>query len=347
MDPIGVEKSVGTRFYLVSALPSLLTVGGIWLMWATGAFASRPSLRTLNHRVGHASVALVVVLGSAFLLGIVTYPLQLRAVKVAEGYFAIGSRTAEVLATFGIARHSRRRGAAQRELNVLSSYEHHLKSASPDERQERGAEIDRALRYLKGASERAPSRIVHLDTLIGGLPVPRNIVPTRLGNTLRAAEDKPLDRYGIPGVKGMGHLVALMPADYTARVDDIRNDLDQAVRMMLAWVSLAVAALVFFIDDGPWSFISVGCWVLAMWSYRGAITVAESYGRLINRSFDLFRYRLLEANCIERPMTFDEQTTCFGELFKVFDGTEQPTHLRFLPPTKPEPVATTATVATR
>jgi hypothetical protein len=60
-----------------------------------------------------------------------------------------------------------------------------------------------------------------------------DILPTRFGNTLKAAENYPGERYGLDGVNFFPRLVQVIPQEYKSSIDATRNELSFLVNMSI------------------------------------------------------------------------------------------------------------------
>ena len=142
------------------------------------------------------------------------------------------------------------------------------------------------------------------------------ILPTRLGNVLRAAEDYPLTRYGLDGVFWWPRLEPLLPKPLIDR-------LEAAFIGLVALLNLATLALVFalvLVGNAvavaakrlpstwwaivpSWLVVALIVLVFAYITYRGAAAQARSYGELIRVAYDEHRFLILDALQIPRPTT--------------------------------------------
>ncbi len=130
---------------------------------------------------------------------------------------------------------------------------------------------------------------LRLDAALMQAPAdPRYLMPTRLGNVLRAAELAPRDRYGLDGVVCWPRLWLLLPENVRDELGQARESLDAAAELWL-WAVL-------FLIWTPWA-----CWLplpalaLALYAYRRALRAAEVYAALIQSAYDLHRFALYQA----------------------------------------------------
>jgi hypothetical protein len=141
------------------------------------------------------------------------------------------------------------------------------------------------LGYLRGYLAFAPAELGPL-------------MPTRLGNSLRAAESYPGDdeRWGLDAVFWWPRLYLLLPDSVRAQVDDARASMDQLVLLSVLSAAFAVVAIGFGVaglNPAVWVLSAVGALILARLSYLAAVASSAVFGDLVRSCFDLFRRDLL------------------------------------------------------
>jgi hypothetical protein len=130
------------------------------------------------------------------------------------------------------------------------------------------------------------------------------VLPTRLGNALRAAESYPGDpeRWGLNAPFWWPRLYLIMPDSARDQVDGARSALDQLVVLTIlaavfCLVSLGLAIVGQFCSAGLPAIVgfpcAAGAFLLSRGSYLSAVTAATAYGDLVRSCFDLFRGDLL------------------------------------------------------
>jgi hypothetical protein len=125
-----------------------------------------------------------------------------------------------------------------------------------------------------------------------------SVLPTRLGNTLRAAESYPGDgeRWGLDAVFWWPRLYLILPDSARQEVDEARSSVDQMVVLSALSVMFAAVAVGFGVVRLPlavWIPCAAGALVLSWLTYRAAVTSAALFGDLVRSCFDLFRNDLL------------------------------------------------------
>jgi hypothetical protein len=152
---------------------------------------------------------------------------------------------------------------------------------------------NQSLQSLSGKAFRGelddPGRLASVEQRLHDLPAAAALMPTRLGNILRAAEERPRIRYGLDPVVCWPHLWLVLDAETRMELTQARKDLDQAAQgwlwclLFVSWTWLAWWAAAVTI---------LGCTLI----YYGAIlTRGRAYGALLQAGFDLYRRRLYAA----------------------------------------------------
>jgi hypothetical protein len=143
-------------------------------------------------------------------------------------------------------------------------------------------------------------------TLFFGFPRDdRLVLATRLGNTLRAAEEYPYYLYQMDAIIWWPRLVTLLPDAFRAQVDGAFTPVVALLNLctLFGLWALGGGAMIALTDHRRWLFALVlggGVW-LGWVCYQAAITQAEDYGNLVRVAFDLHRHALLEKLHITRP----------------------------------------------
>ena len=111
-------------------------------------------------------------------------------------------------------------------------------------------------------------------------------MPTRLGNILRAAENRPLDKYGLGTAICWPRLWLLIPGSAQKELNQARLALDTTV-MVWTWAVL-------FTIWGIWVWWMglIGLGVALLVYHFWILNAAETYGDLVESVFDLYRMEL-------------------------------------------------------
>jgi hypothetical protein len=145
------------------------------------------------------------------------------------------------------------------------------------------------------------------------------VMPTRLGNALRAAESYPGDaeRWGLDAVFWWPRLYLLLPDSARDQVDDARTSMDQLTLLSVLSAGFAAMAIGFGIAGLPpavWISCAAGGLILARLSYLSAVTAAAAFGDLVRSCFDLFRGDLLAHLGWPTPETLPGERELWGAL---------------------------------
>lgn len=145
------------------------------------------------------------------------------------------------------------------------------------------------------------------------------VLPTRLGNTLRAAESYPGDgeRWGLDAAFWWPRLYLIIPDSAREQVDDARASMDQMILLSVLSVAFAAIAVGFGIGGlrlAVWAWCAAGALVLSWLTYRAAIASAAAYGDLVRSCFDLFRSDLMAHLGWLLPDSLPDERTLWGAL---------------------------------
>jgi hypothetical protein len=273
-------ETIGVRFNLVSLFPSLFLILLVACLLATGVPSHTPSVdQLLNSAQDLRAIEIAALFFLGFVLALLTHPFQFALVQLLEGYWG-SSRLGILLSEFG-ARRYRRHYAKLRSVAESST------SAS-----------------TKGTRQR-----IAITLLQSYPPKPERILPTKLGNALRAAEDRAGDKYGFSTVTIMPYIYPHLSDRLLEVFQDIRNQLDTAARLcvVLLIASITYIGLLAPLAFTTWFVLPLFTLALSWISYRAAIRAALSYGRVLHMAFDLHRFDLLKSLHYPLPRNAEEE----------------------------------------
>jgi hypothetical protein len=255
----------GPRFALTGQLPTITLVLFIGLLLESGAPGAAPNMQLLSERLKNLSATEAVVLAAAILgLAVIVQPLQLGIVRTLEGYPLLhgpGTAPGRPLVAFQAWRWQKTKDKTASAGNT------------PRDRAKRSAAGMRLLR----------------------LPAKERLMPTMLGNVLRAGEDRPKARYGMDSVLLWPHVHALLRPGIAAAVDDQRDQLDATARMSATLLIAAAISFGLLVTHGWWLALPAALLVLSLVAYRSAIAAGVAYATVVNAAIDLHRFDLLQA----------------------------------------------------
>jgi hypothetical protein len=271
----GVTKDLGLRFNVVSLLPAGTLALFVFGLLASGAPDQAPDIDRLSKKIAafnawQASAAFLGVIA----LALVLQPLQLSLVRLLEGYWG-DSWIGRTLAAPGLALASRRRQA-----------------------------LERATKSPAGADPSPPqmeAMVAAARRLERSFPAEDELMPTQLGNVLRAGENRAGGRYGLLTVVTWPRLYPLLPEKTAGIVDDQRDQLDLASRFCVVCLLGAAVSLGLLVTHGWWLLVPAAALALGWISYRAAIAAALQYAVGLETAYDLHRVELLRALHLRLP----------------------------------------------
>ena len=142
-------------------------------------------------------------------------------------------------------------------------------------------------------------------------PDPRERMPTRLGDVLRAGETWPRAKYGLDAAVCLPRIWLLLPETTRSELGMARARLDAAVAVW-SWALLSLALTIWAWWAAPIAIVVLigvyGSWILR---------AAQAYGALLEATFDVHRALLYEAVPWPRPASPGEERAS-GEALSVY-----------------------------
>jgi len=279
-----LDSATGSRFSLVSYLPTYAAVAFLAVLVAGGAPGGRFDPARAHDRLaalGGAELAAVVL--GIVLLAVVLHPLQLPLVQLLEGYWPGPLRW---LTAAGVSRQRTRRSALESQADASR-----LSARQRDDPAARRAVLEAAWRLRR--------RFPPADLLL----------PTALGNALRAMEYDAGSAYGADTVAWWPRLYVVLGEQLRAVVDDRRDQLDATCRLGATGAAVAVVTVPLLWRSGWWLAVALVPLAVAVVSYRAAVTAAVAYGEAVRTAFDLHRFDLPTHLHLGLPGTPAEELT--------------------------------------
>ena len=308
---VGAGRGIGRHFSVVGMVPAFLAVAWLWFLLASSESVGVFTLTSAKKVAGDFGLAdLGLLIGLAFAFGLITQPFQFGFTQWLEGYWG-GGRLSTVLAAHRINRYraGRRRWISRGEdadtrlirqafpnvtaQRLQGERDELLRQAMLEmdgRRGDRMIALDQVSRYRHRYEQRVPER-------------PSRVMPTRLGNALRAFEDEAGRQYQLDATVVAAHLSLLPEEPSSAYVRDTRQTLDLAVRICMMGLLATLPTAVLLARSGVWSslvFLPFGAAYLA---YLGAVHAARAYGSAVRFQIDLRRFALYEALHLPAPAT--------------------------------------------
>jgi hypothetical protein len=306
-------KDLGPRFNLVSFLPTAFLLFFILGILALGPpFRDpRPSnlLTALNGLDGVQVAALVI---AVIIVASITQPLQLPLVRLLEGYWqesAFGS----ALASIGMEIHRRRQEWLVAYINEDVPDPFAVRPSGGRVVQDMHREIRQAARneWLgQLAARRLPTRYPSAT---------ENLLPTRLGNALRAAEDRAGQRYGLDTILTWPRLLPHLKSPLAEAVNDLRDQLDTAARICVILLLATLASALLLAPHGWWLLVPASTAFLSWVAYHAAVRAAVAYGAQLQVAFDLGRFDMLRGLHLPLPANPELERAYNGQLTAYFE----------------------------
>ncbi|MGI5137531.1 hypothetical protein [Streptomyces sp. CA-106110] len=264
------------RLLTVGLAPCGLFVTCVWGLVRAGSFTG-PSdwRRVLPVTAGGLTATVLALIACAALLALLLQPFQVRAVRVLEGYWDRWPATAGLAGV--LIEVQRRRWEALRE-------------------RAEGAARDEAARRVRAAAGRR----------LGAHPAADVLLPTSLGNALRAGELSAGERYGLSTLASRPRIYMQVSNRMVDALRSTRDALDAAVNLCWSFLAVAVMSGVALYDEEDRWWLCGGSVLLAVVAYRGAVVAAQAYAGLMHVVYDLHRFELLEA--LHHPLPADQES---------------------------------------
>lgn len=171
-----------------------------------------------------------------------------------------------------------------------------------------------------------------------------NLLPTRLGNILRASEQYPVERYRLEGITFWPRLFHVMPSHFIRNLEEKNNHLVFLLNSSLLIYAIAVISLssglmglacrvslpqnlslvtkicgLFargykWISPHEYLIIATILIFVAYWIYRIGVNAAEDFGQFIRTGFDLYRFNLLKEMHQKLPEDLADEKSIWGVL---------------------------------
>lgn len=213
-------------------------------------------------------------------------------------------------------------------LNILRFYEGYWVFPGADGLKKRGIEwhtsVLKDLNERVDADERAQKKISEAyEKIYHYYPPPDDdnfdeVMPTRLGNILKASELYAKDRYEIDSVVIWSRLHKLFPTAFVEEIVLVRSALDfMLIITTLSLVFSILSGLYLLIVGAEWWLFLICFWgglMLAWLAYRSALSNAVLYASSIKAGFDLYRHELLKQLRLPLPKNDIEEKETWEKL---------------------------------
>lgn len=152
------------------------------------------------------------------------------------------------------------------------------------------------------------------------------LLPTQLGNVLRAAEDYSQSKYGMDIVFWWPRLWLILPEAVQQQLNDSETPMLSLLNLATQLVVISLIGFIYLCVQytGPWKFFAffaafitliVGI-TLTTFAYHGAVTHAKVYGTLIRSIVDTYRFDLLGTLRQPMPLNLHEEKKLWRNLMR-------------------------------
>jgi kumamolisin len=133
-------------------------------------------------------------------------------------------------------------------------------------------------------------------------PSSADVLPTAFGNAVRAFEVYPAEAYGVDSISAWPRLLTVISNDYQSLINDAKSTVDLAINLSaLAFLVYLYSIAVVMVEHvstevhiapphagGTWSRVAFFGLVVALVSYRAAISLVPTWGDQIKSAFDCY-----------------------------------------------------------
>ncbi|WP_406480254.1 hypothetical protein [Streptomyces sp. NBC_01615] len=280
------DSDLAPRLKFVNVLPTAILLIIVASLLLSGAPANAPSFEALVDNAGHYGwVGAALATAGSLVVGLLLQPLELASIQVLEGYWGRSGPLAP-LAAFGSWMQERRKSRLDWVIDHLT---------------------DRLPLLADSAAQK-------LDLLPDA-----NLLPTKLGNRLRAAEDRAGAPYGLDAVMAWPRLFFSLPEDALQKVTEYRNQLDIAVRLCITFGLGALITTALLVLHPLWLAVPAICALLSWFAYHAALHAATTYGIAFTAAIDVYRMKLLRDLSLKMPANTDEERDINGKLMALWE----------------------------
>jgi hypothetical protein len=277
------SKALGPRATLVNLLPSALLTLLVVALVGAGAPGNPELSDAIDTFESLDGAQLAILVITVLAVAVVLQPFQIAVVQLLEGYWVAsplkrGSTLATRAFEFGV-EVQRRRSLALKMVRVTDP------------------------------QRLSPVQDGWIKEELGSYPDQDDMLPTRLGNVLRAAEIRAGGRYGLDSILAFPRLYPQLSDRLATAWEDQTDQLDTAAHLCVTFLLATVLSGALLAPrgwDGYWLLIPVATGMLAWISYRATIAAAKLQGVMMMAAFDLHRFDMLSQ--LRHPLPQDPRT---------------------------------------
>ena len=308
----GYLEKLGGNFMIAAFIPSLAFVAAC--MVAFGPLLPEAFVRNVQTSLSPLDQNGLIILLIATMMGFTLTSLNTYVYKLFEGYiFPQYLKPLQRIELVRARQIKRKRDLLNRKIQQTERWKQNWLQASMPA-------------YQKNKMKRIDDRIGRWTNLRDALaadydqrypPLESQIMPTRLGNILRAAESYPQDRYHVDAVALWPRMVWAIDKEYMSNVDAANDQcsfllnscLLSAIFTLLSWAVSLYLWLDLIKSSSSVAYLLTGVvtLIMAWFFYTASLLNVNKYGNLIRSSYDLFRFNLLEKLHLKLPVDIDDE----------------------------------------
>jgi hypothetical protein len=148
-------------------------------------------------------------------------------------------------------------------------------------------------------------------------PESESVLPTRLGNVIRAFEAYAGERYGIESVTIWSRLLSVLPLEFLDKVKEVKASFNFLLNTVILLQLLGLELL--FLppyQNYHWRFLAaLLSFVISYLIYRAAVSRAIDWGYMFNTAFDLYRRDLLRQLGFRPPSNIEKERELWDKIW--------------------------------
>ncbi|EWM11576.1 putative membrane protein [Kutzneria sp. 744] len=288
-------------------VPTAIPLGTLWALLKAGSFAGHTDWgKAAPTALANDSFGLLLVVAAIVVVSAVLQPFQLRLVRMLEGYWDGWLVTARIAPL--VVEWQRRR------LDALRS--RHIALSQPNPVSGPGLNLtEQASRHRLVARRRIEHRrvLARLNRYPEGAQS-EQLLPTALGNALRAGEVTAGERYGLNTLASWSRLFPQLSDRFRAVHNASQDSVDTAANLTISFFLATALAIAGLWREPVHYWIPALGLVLTGVCYTGAVAAAVQYSTYLRAAYDLHRFDMLKALHYPMPRTPSEEHRTFERL---------------------------------
>ncbi|QUQ66607.1 hypothetical protein [Kutzneria sp. CA-103260] len=306
------------RLLMTMIVPTAIPIGTLWTLLRAGSFTGHTDWRQVAPTaLVNDSFGLLLVVAAIVVVSAVWQPFQIRLVRMLEGYWDGWPVTARIAPLF--VEWQRRRLAGLRERHAALSRPE--VAAAPGMNLTEQAARQRLLAHRRTEHRRVLARLNRFPDSA----TTDQLLPTALGNALRAGEVSAGERYGLNTLASWSRLFPYLSDRFRAVHNASQDSVDTAANLTVSFFLATAMTVAGLCREPVYYWIPLLSLVLTCVCYTGAVAAAVQYGTYLRAAYDLHRFDMLKALHYPLPRTPGEEHAMFERLSLFFRVSEDMT----------------------